>query len=385
VDIPFAEREDELHELARRMTGFGDFGDLSYRTGLRMLLRALDIDPKLTPMGRDFAFGTVLGTLTARLYTQEGWTRRPACLGEAIQQPLVITGMPRTGTTALHKMMSMDAQFQGLDHWLTETPMIRPPRSTWDSIHQFRASAAALEEFFTRAPEMRVAHDIAADEVDECLEVLRQDFVSNRFASGIYIPSYDEWFLKQDELPSYRRFADVMRLIGADQPKDRWLLKNPGHITQLGALFTVFPDACVIQTHRDPVQAIPSLCSTLAMSRNVYEGGLTPTEVIGPRECGYWARGVAAAEDYHARRPNQFFDVDHRQLLLHPMETVQGIYNFFGLTLSPEVRERMQRWNSESSLRKRGTHRYERQVYGMTETDIVSRFADYRARHGFEL
>ena len=131
--LRFTDLEDEVHETASRHTGLRDFGAPDYRPGLRVLLEALDTDPRLTPTGWKFAYGTVLGTLMARLYTQRGWSERPDALATEIRRPLVITGIPRTGTTALHKLLSVDPQFQGLEHWLTETPMVRPPRASWAS------------------------------------------------------------------------------------------------------------------------------------------------------------------------------------------------------------------------------------------------------------
>src|SRR5262245_6190983 len=178
----FEDLEAQLHRTAVEATGgLEDFGDTSYLTGLRLLLRAFDTDPQLTEMGRQFAYGTVLGTLTARLHAQHGWSKHPETLRQRIERPLVITGIPRTGTTALHKLLSMDPQFQGLERWLTETPMIRPPRERWETLPAFRATVSNLEAFFAAMPDMRKAHDMVADEPDECLEVLRQSFVSNRF------------------------------------------------------------------------------------------------------------------------------------------------------------------------------------------------------------
>src|SRR5579859_7300652 len=170
----FEDLEDELHRAAVEATGLEDFGDPDYLIGLRVLLRAFDTDPQLTEIGRQFAYGTVLGTLTARLHTQHGWSQHRELLQQRIERPLVITGIPRTGTTALHKLLSMDPQFQGLEHWLAETPMVRPGRETWPSHPAYQASVASLERFFTIMPDMRKAHDMVAGEVEECLEVLRQ-------------------------------------------------------------------------------------------------------------------------------------------------------------------------------------------------------------------
>lgn len=273
----FEDLEEELHRAAVAATGLEDFGEPDYLTGLRVLLRAYDTDPQLTPIGRQFAYGTVLGTLTARLHTQQGWSQHREVLRQRLEKPLVITGIPRTGTTALHKLLSRDPQFQGLDRWLTETPMIRPPRECWESHPAFRATVANLNAFFAAMPEMRKAHDMVADEPDECLEVLRQSFVSN-------------------------------------------------------------PEACIIQTHRDPVQAIPSLCSTLYMARRMFEGEATRAEIIGPRECRYWKQALRRTEQVQRSRPQQFFDVQHKDFVADPLGTVRAIYDHFDLELSASAR-----------------------------------------------
>jgi Sulfotransferase family len=379
----FEDLEEELHRAAVAATGLKDFGDPAYLTGLRVLLRAFDTDPHLTEIGRQFAYGTVLGTLTARLHTQHGWSQHRAALQQRLEKPLVITGIPRTGTTALHKLLSMDPQFQGLERWLTETPQVRPPRETWETHPAYRATVANLDAFFAAMPEMRKAHDMVADEPDECLEVLRQSFVSNRFSSSAYLPSYDEWFFAQSETSSYRRYVDVLRLVGAAEPDKRWLLKNPGHITQVDALFEVLPDACVIQTHRDPVRAIPSLCSTLYMSRRMFEGEAARADIIGPRECRYWHQALTRTDEARRSRQKQFFDVDHRDFVADPMGTVRNIYDYFGLELSDTTRERMQVWIAARPTTKHGEHRYRLEDFGITAPQVRDQFADYRSRHGF--
>jgi hypothetical protein len=379
----FAELEGELHRTAVEITGLNDFGDSDYLTGLRVLLRAFDTEPRMTDAGRQFAYGTVLGTLTARLHAQRGWSEHPETLRQRIERPLVITGIPRTGTTALHKLLSMDPQFQGLERWLTETPMIRPPRETWETLPAYRATVANLDGFFAAMPEMRKAHDMVADEPDECLEVLRQSFVSNRFGSSTYLPSYDRWFFAQSEHNSYRRYADVLRLVGGAESGKRWLLKNPGHITQIDALFEVLPDACVIQTHRDPVQAIPSLCSTLYMARRMFEGEATRAQIIGPRECRYWDQALQRTDQARQARAKQFFDVDHRHFAADPLGTVRDIYDYFGLQLSKLAQERMQVWIAARPTSKHGEHRYRLEDFGLTRPQMSEEFAEYRSRHGF--
>ena len=374
--------EQQLHAAAIQMSGgLTDFGPQDYLPGLRALLDSMLRDMQFSEVGRQFGMGAIAGTLAARLHTEHGWKQRPDYRTVAIRRPLVITGIPRTGTTALHKLLSMDPQFQGLEHWLTEAPQRRPPRETWAAHPAFQASVAGLEMFFRIMPEMRLAHDIVADEVDECLEVLRQSFVSNRFAAGMHVPSYERWFRTQSEAPSYRRFVDVLRLVGGDAPGQRWLLKNPGHVAQMDCLLEVLPDACVIQTHRDPVRAIPSLCSTLHMARRMFEGDAARADVIGPREIDYWAAAMATTARVRAGRGDQFHDVHHRDFHRDAMAVVRAIYERFDLSLSDETAQRMQHWIAASPTTRHGEHRYRIEDYGITADEVRVRFADYIERH----
>ena len=133
VPEKFAQAEAALHEAAVNETGLNDFGDDDYLRGLRVLLNSLDTDLKLTGVYRERVFGSIAGVLIGRLYARQGWREHPESSRTAIRAPLIITGIPRTGTTALHKALSMDPQFQGLELWLAQTPMVRPSRETWTS------------------------------------------------------------------------------------------------------------------------------------------------------------------------------------------------------------------------------------------------------------
>jgi hypothetical protein len=173
-----------------------------------------------------------------------------------------------------------------------------------------------------------------------------------------------------------------LRLIGANEPDTRWLLKNPGHIAQMECLLEVFPDALIVQTHRDPVQAVPSLCSTLHMARRMFEGDDARPEAIGPRECAYWGDAINRTERLRAMRRDRFFDVDHRVFHGDPLGTVRKIYAHFGLTLREPVIAGMQRWIAESPTSKHGEHRYKASSYGVSEQQIRKEFADYSAKYG---
>ncbi|APA89622.1 sulfotransferase (plasmid) [Paraburkholderia sprentiae WSM5005] len=381
----FRGAEDELHASASAATGLSDFGpSAEYGTGLTQLLHALDEDgPRFAPGGREFAWNAIVGALVSRLTLVEGLRKHADVLSRTPRRPLVITGIPRTGTTALHKLLSVDPQFQGLEKWLTVFPQPRPARDTWTSHPQYQATAAGLDAFFRSAPEMRAAHNIVADEVDECLEILKQGFCSNLWGSSLRVPQYDRWWRQQSELPAYRYLAQAISLIGARDPEKTWLLKNPGHLMQLPALFEVFPDACVVQTHRDPVEALPSLASVLAMARRICESEQVDRHEIGRRELDNWARASEAAMAARACLPNkQFLDIRQTDLHADPIGTMRRIYGHFGFTLTAETEEAMRRRVKYSPERAYGAHQYAQDEFGLAPAAIRERFSRYITTYG---
>lgn len=376
-----ADAEDLLHETASEMAGgLADFGDQTYLTGLRILLRSMDKNISFTEFGRQYAIGDITGALKARLHAEQGFKDHPEVLDKPICKPLIITGVPRTGTTALHKLMSLDPQFQGLEMWLTDAPMTRPPRDTWESNPLFQQTAASLKEYFDSMPGQKAAHDMVAEEVDECLRVMRQDFVSNHWGSSYPVPEYDEWWLAQSEAPAYRRFVKVLQLIGAADRHRRWLLKNPSHFSQLPLLFEMFPDACMIQTHRHPAKAIPSLCNLLLLMHKTICGENIDPAIDGRRELRLYSdwtkRAMKARESIPA---GQQMDVDHRRFHKEPLGVVREIYGKFGLSLSPEIERKMQGWINSDPLGKQGGYTLEQ--FGLSEKLINEYFGEYITRY----
>lgn len=378
----FRDASDLAHALAAARAGSDDFGGDDYREGLRILLLSMDRDPRFTPRGRRVAWGSVVDTLAARASAIRAMAANPDFDAQPLLRPIVITGIPRTGTTALHKLMAVDPQFQGLETWLNASPQPRPPRETWNSNPLFLEVADQLAARYAAAPGAAVAHEMAAGEVDECLFVLRQSFVSNLWNSGWHAPSYDAWWQTQSELASYRHYARVLQLIGHREPEKRWLLKNPGHVANLGLVFAVFPDAVVIHTHRDPGKAVPSLCSLLMKSHPLMDEG--PADVrarlLLAREVEKWASAVRDAERVAQTHGAQMLDVIQRDLHVDPMAVIRRIYAFAGLELTAEVEAAMQRRIADDPERQHGAHTYDVAEFGMTEDAIRARFGDYVER-----
>jgi hypothetical protein len=212
--------------------------------------------------------------------------------------------------------------------------------------------------------------------------VLRQSFVSNLWTCGWSAATYDAWWQCQDELSAYQHLSRTLGLIGSNEPDKRWLLKNPGHIANLDLLFAVFPDALVIQTHRDPAKAIPSLCALLMYRHPVMEEGRYQqrAHIMLARETAKWAAAVRDAEGVRRAHPGKIIDVMHGDFHRDPLQVIKQIYRFAGLDLLPEVESVMlQRIAAKPEL-SHGVHRYDVADFGMTEDDIRERFGNYIAR-----
>lgn len=375
----FAGALDQLHELAAGQIGSDDFGDSDYMMGLRVLLESMDYDPRFSERGRDIAWGSVLTTLCSRGHAVREMKQVAGLDKVPVSRPVVITGLHRTGTTALHKLLSVDPQFQGLQSWLTGAPMPRPPREQWEGIPAFQQVMRQLEARFAGSPDLRAAHDMAAEEVDECGGILFHGFKSLVWSSAWSSASYEAWRLTQCVRPSYNYFRRVLKLIGSSEPEKRWLLKHPPHIANLDVLFETFPDALVIQTHRDPGKAIPSLCSLVMANHDLMEVGRKDqrARLMGPRESGRAAKALRDAEPVRRLHRPQVFDVLHADFHRDPMSVVRRIYPFIGMELTPETESAMEARVAARPEHRHGTHRYQASDYGMTEDEIREQFGSY--------
>jgi hypothetical protein len=375
----FRQQWDLIHKAAVEATGFTDFGDTAYRQGLQVLLETLDDQPELSDAEAACAHELVGYALQGRLIAQAGWIRHRDAFDAPIHRPVIVTGLPRTGTTALHQLLNSDSQFQGVECWLTYAPMVRPPRETWNTNPHYLATAALLAARRDAAPEAMDSHSVGADDVDECLMPLAQSFVSNMYPSMLDVPGYDAWFRQQDETDSYRRYARLLQLIGAGDGRS-WLLKNPSHLFGVDALLNVFPDACIVQTHRDPATCIASVTSVISGMRAMLAPRPVDRDAVQQREIEFWAEATRRGMAAHDRHPDRFVDVYQADIQDDPIGTVTRIYDHFGLTLSEGAEAAMNEWSAKNKPRP-DAHTYEPVRSNDAITDA---FGPYLDRYGYQ-
>ena len=376
----WAERFDELHAAASaRMGGLTDFGDDAYDGGLRSLLAALDAAPPPSPMQAGSAEHLIVSALASRLHTEAQWAANSNYRAREIPRPLIVIGVPSTGTTALHNLLSQDPQFQGIEKWLCAAPLVRPPRDEWDAHPQYQACVAETEQMFAIAPKVMRAHGVLASEVDECLVPMAQSFACNWFPSQMDVPDYDAWFRQADETASFLRYKDVLRLVGMKDDRP-WLLKNPSHVFGIDALLAVFPDACIVQTHRNPLSSLASLVNLLGNIMLAYTGHNIDRPKRLAREVAFWAEAAKRTMAAQDRQPNRFVNVLQTDIRRDPLGVVRTIYDRFGFTLSASAEQRMRAWAAENSEQTGEGHDYEKIV---DEAPIRAAFAPYMDRFDF--
>jgi hypothetical protein len=367
---------EDLHALATKITGLDDFGADDYRDGLAVLLESYARDAGLTPQGTRAKRAMLRGALVARLLSEAGWKAHPEYASVGIERPIFVTGLPRTGSTALHRLLTADPAHQGLEVWLAEAPQPRPPRRTWAGDPVFQAIQANYEKHHIQHPEFMGVHYLAADHVEECWQLLRQSMRSISYESLAHLPAYSSWLRGQDWTDAYRRHRRNLQLIGLPDRDRRWVLKNPSHLFALDALLEVYPDALVIQTHRVPRIAIASVCSLAAQA----SAGWSTTfvgEVIGHDQLELWASGLEKFMAVRARHDRaRFFDADHDAFVANPIGTIEAIYAHFGLPLRGAARDAMCALCARTaSGNARPVHRYDLADFGLTGGDVDQRFS----------
>jgi hypothetical protein len=375
----FAEAEDALHEEAARIAGDDDFGDPSYLEGLRVLLDAYDGEARLNEYGRTAARDQIRNVLVQRLRCEQQWRAHPEVLLGDIRRPIVICGLVRTGSTALHYLMGQDPDLQVLQYWLAGSPQPRPPRQTWEGHPDFRRAREEIDAMYAADPSLKAIHFMMPDGPEECRHLLMQEFTDDSFEANAHVPSYSAWYQQADMLGTYQRHRRLLQLIGSTDTERTWLLKYPVHMRFLRTFLEVYPDACVVQTHRDPLTVMPSYVSLIAGFRALHEDEID-RPAIARRQLELWASGAEDAIDLRRKRDSsQFYDLHFADFMADPVGSVRRIHGHFGRTLSDAGEQALRAWQAANPPDKHGRHTYSTapEDVGLTRDAILDRFAEY--------
>lgn len=334
--MPLAERIDEMHEAAIAESGLSDFGSNDYLAPMALAFLDLDRHKQLARESEDFWFGWGKNQLIGRMMAIQGFKDYPQYANSKIERPIIIVGMMRTGSTALHRLLSKDPANQVMEMWLANAPMPRPSlQETLKNPFYLRAEAA-LDDIRANNPRFNAYHPQGANEADECYIALQKTFYSPELLC-YNVPEYTKWFMDCDPTWAYRFYRQMMGLIGGGN-KARWVIKLPSHVFTLRAVLNVFPDAHVVWTHRELVSAAGSSANLLQYFRWMAKD-FVPLEEQGREIMEIWGeglhRGELARQEYDER---QFLDVHIDQMHNDPVGLAETIYRYFDIPFSDESR-----------------------------------------------
>ncbi len=375
--------ESSLMSAACRNTGLWDFGDLRFRRPLKVLLESMQEEARLHPAGRIMARHNLVRVLSNRLRIEDAFTRHAGIAAVDMSDPVVITGLQRTGTTLLHRLLAQDPRFRVLASWEAVNPAPWPGTTNLHGDPRIRAARLAQRSVGYLSPDFAAIHPIEAHSPEEDVLLLEFALLSTVPEAMMRVPTYSRWLEDEgDHEQAYRYLERIMKLLLWQKRAERWLLKSPHHLEHLDVLLDVFPDARVVQVHRDPVVSLASYCSMLTHAQHIFSDEVDPHEVAT-----HWARKRARlVERAMATRERVgdegFVDVQYADLVADPVAQVRRIYDFLGWDLEPGTEARMQAYRRENPQHKHGRHRYGLEHFGLDRGEEEQRFSRYRERFG---
>ena len=402
---------DRMVANARRRTGLGDLGDDRCLTALRVLVRAINDEAQLTPTGVLLQRQRIEGALVNRLRVQRMLKRHPEIHDLDLGKVVLITGLQRTGTTALHRLVASHPGMRALTSWEALNPAPLPGEGERGTDRRRRRARLAERAIAFLAPAFFAVHPIDHDAPEEDILLLDLSFMSQTPEATMHVPSYAKWLDAQDHAPAYGDLRTLLRILhwqrsadcqdGGDRsPGERtsapdrrhrggqrhrhvphWVLKSPHHLEHLDTAFKTFPDLTVVQTHRDPQVALASFLSMVAHGRGVFSDRVD-VEAIARHWTAKAGRMIERARAVRSQAaPARFVDVLYPDLMRDPMAQLERIYRQAGIPFCAQARAAADRAAKRNPQHRHGRHIYNAADFGLNGTAIESGFGAYRARH----
>ncbi|MFL6174650.1 MAG: sulfotransferase family protein [Marmoricola sp.] len=374
---------DQLHAMATEQTGLSDFGPRDYTERLEVLLTAVRQVGGLTSGGVLNLHTQVLQLLKNRLRLVDLLRLHPGIADIELIAPLVIAGLPRTGTTHLHNLLSAGPTFRSLPYWESVEPYPTPEDGA--DIEPRRARTGQATWFADEAmPYFKRMHEMTTDHVHEEIALLANDFSTMFFETIAEVPAWRDHYLASDQTPHYAhlrlQLKALQHLRGAENGHCRWLLKSPQHLEQLPVLDAVFPGATVVITHRDPVAVTISMATMV-----VYTARMHRTPVPVERIAAYWADRIELMLDTLVRdrdvlAPERSLDIRFADFMADDLATARRVVELSGEPLTAQAEAAMAAYLEGHQRDRHGRIDYRAEDLGLDEDDLRQRFDAYTAR-----
>jgi hypothetical protein len=375
---------DALIAAAERETGLSDWGGDEFREPLNRIAVAAAEESRLTEAGAQRLTDRVRTHLRNRLRLIGDRNQRPRIADQQIVRPIFITGLPRAGTTHTHALLSQDPGSRSPRLWEILDPS--PPASCdeLDAGPRLDKVQASLETTGFSSPAMKRIHQTDASTAEEDGFIFEYSFASRNFPAFWRMPGFVKWLDELDHQPVYAFHKKFLQQAQSGCAGDRWVLKAPMHMYFMDALLAVYPDAIIIQNHRDPARVIPSISNFFVKLRGLFSDDVDPQE-IGEYHLNAWLDALEKMS--RARKRPEFkdrvYDIHYLDIANRPLETIEDFYDHFGLPLSDEARHRMESYVAARAREGHGAD-YALEDYGLQSERIDELYASYMQAHGVE-
>ena len=375
---------DALCEAASAETGLHDFGDDGFRPSLEVLCAALRTEAGLGAVGRFMVHQQLVGLLKNRLLIADVLRRHPEIHDVVIDRPIIIAGLPRTGTTHLHNLMSADPALRSLPYWESLEPVLaeseQPAAGEPDPRRARTEQGLALLD--AAMPLFKRMHEMTVDHVHEEIQLLAIDFSTMLFETVALIPTWRDWYMAHDQTPAYEYMKTVLKVLQWLRGGDRWVLKSPQHLEQFGPLVYTFPDATFVVTHRDPVAVTTSLVTMMS-----YTARLNVEHPDPVRIGRYWSARVeemlyACVRDRELLPADRSIDVPFDEFMADDVAMVERIYSVAGQPMTDTSRKAMDDFMADHPRGRHGTVVYDLGDFGLDPEERRQALAGYAARFG---
>lgn len=372
---------EQLIAAARQATGgLTNLGDDSILQPLQRLVDALNAEARLSAQGEMIAQGMLIRALVNRLRVEDHLAKHPELLQRPIEKPMFVFGLPRTGTTLVINLLSVDPGRRCFLRWEAFNSVPPPKTEELHAGPRFEKQKAEDDMAYKFMPHIAAIHHEHADSPTECQFAMEPSFCAQVLDSLYDVPSYHRWFLDEaDYLPAFRYHKRLLQLLQAEAP-GRWTLKNPWHPLFLNELTTVYPDAQLVMTHRDPVEVVGSACSLLKAVRPMFSEQVD-LQAIGTMLLDTFDKMIErtlAYKDQHGW--NSIYDLQYADVMRDPIGELRKIYRYFNEPFTARAEAAMQAYMQDNPQGKHGRHVYSLDEYGLTKGQIRSRYKGYCER-----
>lgn len=371
---------DALCARATEDTGLDDFGPADYRERLDVYLRALHDIEGLHPAGVVNFYGQLLQLLKNRLLLADLLRRHPEINDIELRSPVVIAGLPRTGTTHLHNLLASAPTFRTMPYWESNEPFPLPAEAGLSPDPRRARMDVAVSVINLVMPHFALMHEMTTDHVHEEIQLLANDFSTMLFETLAHVPGWRDYYQAHDQTPHYQYLATQLRAMQFLRGGRRWLLKSPQHLEQVPVLNGVFPDSIVVFTHRDPVPVALSMVAMITYSARMHRSPV-PVEQIA----GYWIDRLermlnALIRDRDTLGPDRSVDVRFDDFMSDELGVAERVYGLAGEPFTDAARAAVTGYLAVHRRGRLGTVATSAEMFGLAEDDLRERFAPYVER-----